>query len=86
MTSPTPGPAPKRRRRISLLLLAGVFAFIAVANAVRAAIDGTAGASWVVAGLFGLGAICYLVAHLVERRAAARDGGTRGDGSPRVRG
>lgn len=85
MTTPTPGPAPKRRRRISLLL-AGVFAFIAVANAVRAAIDGTAGASWVVAGLFGLGAICFLAAHLVERRAAARAAGTRDAGSPRVRG
>jgi hypothetical protein len=85
VTTPAPGPAPKRRRRISPLLLAGVFAFIGVANAVRAAVDGTAGASWVVAGLFGLGAICFLVAHLLERRAAAREGGTRGDGSPRVR-
>lgn len=84
MTTSTPGPAPKRRRRGSLLL-ALVFAIIAVANAVRAAVDGSAGASWVVAGLFGLGALCFLGAHLVERRAAARAGPTRGARSPRVR-
>ena len=84
MTAPTPGPAPKRRRRTSLLL-ALVFAVVAVANAVRAAMDGTAGASWVVAGLFGLGAICFLAAHLLERRAAARDAGPRADRSPRAR-
>lgn len=77
MTTPTPGPAPKRRRR-NMLILAVVFAVIAVANAVRAAVDASAGASWVVAALFGLGAICFLLADRAERRAAARGGGARG--------
>jgi hypothetical protein len=51
-----------------------LFGVIAVANAVRAAVDPAASASWVVAGLFGLGAACFLAAHLVGRRAGSGRG------------
>jgi hypothetical protein len=62
---------PDRARRVPLLL-AAVFAVIAVANAVRAVADPSAGYSWIVASLFGLGALCFLASHLVDRRARAR--------------
>jgi len=71
VSAPDPGSA--RGRRVPLLL-AALFAVIAVANAVRAAVDPSAGASWVVAGLFGLGAVCFLASHLVDRRARSRGG------------
>jgi hypothetical protein len=65
----TPEPGPRRGRRYAPLM-AVLFALIAVANAIRAAVDPGAGASWVVGGLFGLGAVCFLAAHLLARRAA----------------
>ncbi|OUE23829.1 hypothetical protein BFL36_07215 [Clavibacter michiganensis] len=71
MSAPHPRSARARR---APLLLAGLFAVIAVANAVRAAVDPSAGASGVVAGLFGLGAVCFLASHLVDRRTRSRGG------------
>jgi hypothetical protein len=67
----TPETRPTRGRRYAPLM-AVLFAAIAVANLVRAAVDPGAGASWVVGGLFGLGAVCFLAAHLTARRAGSR--------------
>jgi hypothetical protein len=69
----TSKPASSRGRRYALVMTV-LFGVIAVANAVRAAVDPAASASWVVAGLFGLGAACFLAAHLVGRRAGSGRG------------